>query len=254
MSVDVPPPTEAFRAACDAYGVSLDAGDADRLRSMLRILYDANQTTNLTAIRDPAEGWLRHVFDALTLLPLLAEATAEADATTGRLRIGDVGSGGGVPALVVAIAMPEADVTLLEATGRKCDFLRSAAGDLGLGNVSVVNGRAERAGAFPGGELRDAFDVVTARALGRVAVASELCVPLARVGGLVLLIKGQAADEELSEARQALHELHASHAGTVDSPTGRIVVLEKTRRTPKKYPRRDGEPKRAPIGVPAKGR
>ncbi len=241
----VPPPTDAFLAACAEFGIELEPGDTDRFAGFLRVLYTANATTNLTAIRDPAEGWLRHVFDALTLLPVLAEAKPAGD----RLSICDVGSGGGIPAIVLAITRPDADVTLLEATGRKCEFLTSSSAELGLSNVTVVNNRSERAGAFPGGELRDRFDVVTARALGRIAVASELCVPLAREQGLVLLIKGQAADEELDEARQALHELHAAHAGTIDTPTGRIVVLEKTRRTPKKYPRRDGEPKRAPIGV-----
>lgn len=245
MSMDIPPPTDAFLNACAEFGIELEAGDTDRFADFLRILYTANATTNLTAIRDPAEGWLKHVFDALTLLPLLSEAQPKGE----RLTIGDVGSGGGIPALIVALAMPKADVTLLEATGRKCEFLRSAADELGLLNVTVVNDRSERVGAFSSGSLRDAFDVVTARALGRVAVAAELCVPLAREHGLVLLIKGQAAEEELAEARQALHELHANHAGTVNTPTGRIVVLEKARRTPKKYPRRDGEPKRAPIGV-----
>ncbi len=238
-------PTEEFGAACDDYGIAFESGELDRYAAFLRVLYTANETTNLTAIRDPADGWLKHVFDALTLLPVLVEAQAAGE----RLAICDVGSGGGVPALILAIARPDADVTLLEATGRKCEFLTSAAAELGLDNVTVVNSRSERVGAFPKGELRDAFDVVTARALGRIAVASELCVPLAREQGLILLIKGQAAEEELEEARQALHELHTNHAGTIDTPTGKIVVLEKSRRTPKKYPRRDGEPKRAPIGV-----
>ncbi len=244
MTTQIPPPTDAFLQACVDFGIELEPGDTDRFADFLRILYTANETTNLTAIRDPAEGWLRHIFDALTLLPAISEAAPAGE----RLAIGDIGSGGGVPGLVVALAMPEARVTLLEATGRKCEFLRSAADDLRLANVTVVNDRCERVGAFPGGALRDAFDVVTARALGRIAVASELCVPLARERGLILLVKGQAADEELDEARQALHELHTNHAGTIDTPTGRIVVLEKARRTPKKYPRRDGEPKRSPIG------
>ncbi|MEL6497149.1 MAG: 16S rRNA (guanine(527)-N(7))-methyltransferase RsmG [Planctomycetota bacterium] len=243
----VPPPTDAFLRACAEFGIELEPGDTDRFVAFLRILYAANATTNLTAIRDPAEGWLKHILDALTLLPILADAERAGD----RLSICDVGSGGGIPALVVALAMPEADVTLLEATGRKCEFLRSAIAELGMTNATVVNDRSERVGAFPSGALRDRFDVVTARALGKIAVASELCVPIARERGLVLLIKGQAAEQELTEARQALHELHAGHAGTVGTPTGRIVVLEKLRRTPNKYPRRDGEPKRAPIGVPA---
>ncbi|MEM1071974.1 MAG: 16S rRNA (guanine(527)-N(7))-methyltransferase RsmG [Planctomycetota bacterium] len=242
--IHVPPPTPTFQDACAAFGLELSAADTDRQRDFLTLLYEANATTNLTAIRDPAEAWLKHTFDALTLLPALDEASPEDD----RLQIADVGSGGGVPAIPLAIARPDLDITLLEATGRKCDFLRHVIESLGLTTATVVQGRAETAGAFPRGELRDHFDAVTARALGRTAVAAELCVPLARIGGLVLLIKGQQAEAELAEAKQALHELHAAHAGTIATPTGRIVVLEKTRRTPKSYPRRDGEPKRAPIG------
>jgi 16S rRNA (guanine527-N7)-methyltransferase len=85
--------------------------------------------------------------------------------------------------------------------------------------------------------------------VGRIAILAELCVPLAKVGGIVALIKGQKADEELEEAKQALHMLHASHAGAVDTPTGRIVVLEKRRTTPIDFPRKPGEPERAPLGL-----
>jgi 16S rRNA (guanine527-N7)-methyltransferase len=90
---------------------------------------------------------------------------------------------------------------------------------------------------------------VVSRAVGRLATLLELTVPLAKVGGLIVLTKGQKADEELAEAKQTLHMLHAAHAGTVDTPTGRLVVIEKLRDTPKMYPRGDGEPKRSPLGV-----
>lgn len=239
----VPPPTDAFRAACHGFGIELGTGELNRQQAFLELLYEANETMNLTAIRDPAEAWLRHTFDALTLLPILAEVAPASE----RLRIVDVGSGCGVPALPLAIALPEAEVVLLEATGRKCEFLRTAADRLALSTVTVVQDRAERAGAFPAGPLRETADVVTARALGRAPVALELCVPIAAVGGLIALIKGGRAPEELDEASQALHELHTAHAGTIETPTGTILVFEKARRTPKKYPRRDGEPKRAPL-------
>jgi 16S rRNA (guanine527-N7)-methyltransferase len=245
MPTPVPPPTDRFHELCRGYGIEPEPDEISRLGEYLDLLYETNEVTNLTAVRDPGEAWVRHIFDALTLLPVLAEALASGQ----RLRVCDVGAGGGVPGIPLAIVMPRADVTLLEATGRKCEFLHAAIASLGLSNAAVVNGRSERVGAFPGGPLRDSFDVVTARALGRIAVASELCLPLARVGGLVVLVKGQKADEELDEAGPALHALHAGHAGTIDTPTGRLVVLEKHRPTPKIYPRRDGEPKRAPIGV-----
>jgi len=234
-------PTRDFLDAAADLSVSFEPGELERLGRYLAILLDANTRMNLTAITAPEEAWRRHILDSLTLLPVLAELPESA-------RIVDVGSGGGAPALPLAIVMPSARFTLVEATAKKAEFLRAAAAALGLTNVEVVNDRAESIGAHPS-LLRAQFDAVTARAVGRLASLAELCVPLAKVGGIVALIKGQKADEELEEARQALHMLHASHAGTVDTPTGRIVVLEKRRTTPIDYPRRPGEPERAPLGV-----
>jgi 16S rRNA (guanine527-N7)-methyltransferase len=238
------PATDEFISACAEFGIELESGEAEGLHAYLEVLYEANQTTNLTAIRDESDAWMKHIFDALTLMPVMAELEpGEGE----QIRVCDVGSGGGVPAIPLAIVRPDVSFTMLEATGRKTELLKQFAEKLGLKNISVVNGRAEQLGAFETGEMRDRFDLVTARALGRITVASELCVPLAREGGIIALIKGQKADEELAEAKKALHMLCVSHTGTIDTPTGRIVVIEKARATPKLYPRRDGEPKRAPL-------
>lgn len=234
-------PTPAFLNAARELGVSFEPGELDRFGRYLAILLDANTRMNLTAITSPDDAWFKHILDSLTLLPVLADLPESP-------RIIDIGSGGGAPAIPLAIAMPGARFTLIEATTKKADFLRAAADALGLANVEVVNNRAESIGAHPS-LLRAQFDAVTARAVGRLAILSELTVPLAKVGGIIALIKGQKADEELEEARQALHMLHASHAGTIDTPTGRIVVLEKRRTTPIDYPRKPGEPERAPLGV-----
>jgi len=245
---------EHVRTMLVDYGVSLEDHEFDALGRYLALLMDANTRMNLTAIRDPDEAWSRHLFDALTLIPVLAEVEGVGGA---RPRVVDIGSGGGLPGLPLAIAMGGVDFTLVDATKKKTDFLERAAEALGLGNVRVVNARAEAVGQDRGvktgagreGAHRASYDAALARAVGRVAMVAELTVPLVRVGGLVVLTKGQKADEELGVARKALHMLHASHAGTVETPTGRLVVLEKTRETPKDYPRRDGEPKRSPLGV-----
>lgn len=247
----IPAPAE-FASACSALGIEFETGDLERLGRFLALLLQANTAFNLTAVTDPGEAWTRHILDAMTLMPLLAELPEGS-------RVIDVGSGGGVPGVPLAIVLPGVSFTLLEATGKKAEFLRAAAAVLGLHNVTVVQDRAERAGQDRGertggdaseraGGHREAYDVVLARALGPLAVAAELCVPLARVGGRVLLVKGQKAAQELAEAESALRELKAVHTGTVETPTGRIVVLEKRVRTPRTYPRRDGEPSRAPLG------
>lgn len=244
------PPTPEFLAQADAAGVTFDPGDLERLGLYLALLLDANTRFNLTAVRDPAEAWVRHVLDSLTLLPMIAEAGAsrEPGADAGPVRVVDVGSGGGAPGLVLAASLPDAAFTLVEATGKKAKFLEETARGLGLTNVEVVCARAEDFGADRE-RGRDRFDAATARAVGSVAETAELTVPLLRVGGLALLTKGQRAEEEVAEAKQALYLLHASLAGVVETPTGRIVVIEKRRATPRIYPRRPGEPKRSPLGV-----
>jgi 16S rRNA (guanine527-N7)-methyltransferase len=222
------------------------------------MLLEANASAlNLTGVTEPEAAWERHVLDSLTLLPMVAELPEGA-------RVLDVGSGGGLPGVPLAIVMPHLKFTLLEATGKKVEYLRAVARALGLKNLEVVQGRAETMGHDRGekgvsggrvGGFREGFDIVTARAVGRLAVLAELTVPFAKVvqgeepGGLVLLIKGQKAEEELEEAKEALHLLKVVHAATVDTPTGRVIVLEKRSATPKLYPRADGEPARRPLGI-----
>jgi 16S rRNA (guanine527-N7)-methyltransferase len=232
-------PGEEFLRAAAELGVAFEEGEVERLGVFLALLLDANATINLTAITDPREAWTRHILDSLTLLPLLAELPDNA-------RIADVGSGGGAPALPLAIVLPRARFTLIEATGKKAAFLRDAAGALGLSNVEVIADRAETLGQDHRAH-RAMYDAVTARALGRLAVVAELAAPLLKVGGVGLFIKGAQAEEELKEAEAALKALALSWLGTHQTPTGRVVVLEKTAPTPRLYPRRPGEPARSPL-------
>lgn len=237
--LDPLPPPDSFGAACAEFGLDLEPGEVERLGRFLAALLRANEKVNLTAIRDPDEAWHRHIFDSLTLIPLIAELPVGA-------RIADVGSGGGLPAIPLAVAIPAVRFTLIEATAKKAAFLRAAAQGLELENIEVLCDRAEAMGQDHRLH-RSKYDAVTARAVGPLAVIAELAVPLAKIGGLVLLTKGERADQELIDAKQALHKLHASHAGTVETPTGRIVVIEKQRETPREYPRRAGEAKRSPL-------
>ncbi len=229
-----------FLASCAELGVQLEPGDAERLGLFLALLLEANRSFNLTAVTDPAQAWRRHILDSLTLLPHLAELPPGA-------RVIDVGSGGGVPGMPLACVLPALSFTLLESTGKKAQFLEHTARALALRNLGVLNARAEVAGHDPA--HRERYDVVLARAVGRLAVVAELCIPLCSPTGRVLLIKGQRSDEEAAEALQALRLLRAEHVGTVDTPTGRIVVLAKSGRTPRAYPRPDGEPARRPLGA-----
>lgn len=240
-------PTPGFRKLCEGYGLELETGELERLARFLSLMLASNDVVNLTAITEPEEAWRRHIFDSLSLLPFFQEMSESMAEVGQRLSVADVGSGGGLPAIPLAIVHPEVDFTLIESTGKKAMFLNHAIAELELPNVRVLKARAEEAGQDVRNH-REAYDVVTARAVGRIIVLSELTAALAKVGGMVLLTKGAKAPEELAEASLALKKLGLTHAGTHETPTGRIVALEKVDQTPRTYPRRPGEPKRAPIG------
>lgn len=213
---------EGFAARLAAVGASVSGGTIAQLGDYLARLLAMNEQMNLTAIKDADSAWERHVLDALTLLPLLADVPAQA-------RLVDIGSGGGIPGLPLAIARPDLRVTLVEATQKKAAFLSAVSRAMNLSNVSV---RAERAEQLGRSELRGTFDVVTARAVARLVTLAPLALPFARFGGLVLLIKGQRADEELAEAKPVVAKLRAAHEQTVATPTGRIVVLRRKLASP----------------------
>jgi len=239
-------PPAAFTDLMSRLGVELEPGDVDRLGAYLELLLETNRRFNLTSVTDPEQAWVRHIGDSLSLVPYLV--TAQATSAI------DVGSGGGLPGLPLAIALSGAGAgagvrfTLVEATGKKAVFLADAARALGLDNVTVINDRAETLGQDHQ-RHRERYDVAIARAVGRLPVLLELTVPLVKVGGHVLAIKGEQAAAEIDEAKPALHLLHAEVANVVRGETGTIVVIEKRRKTPRTYPRRPGEPKRSPLGM-----
>ena len=227
-----------------ALGVAATEAQRAALAGYLGRLLEANRAMNLTAVREPESAWRAHVIDSLTLAPGLGDLPAGA-------RLADVGSGGGAPGIPLAIVRPDIAVTLFEATGKKACFLDSCARALGLGNVRVVAERSETAGRDPA--HREAFDVVACRALGRMPVLLELTLPLARVGGAVWAMKGPEVERELEAAADAIDALGGGEVEVFDAyPEGfdihtTIVVVAKAGRTPRGYPRRPGEPKRAPL-------
>ena len=158
----------------------------------LDLLLEVNQTMNLTRIVDRAHAEVAHIGDALTLLPYLP---------VGPHRLVDIGSGGGVPGIPLAIARPDVSVMLVESTQKKAAFLNRAATELKLDNLSVSAWRAEEVG---NSNSRESFDVVTARAVGELAFLVEWCIPLLKVGGKMLAMKGAKLAEELPRAGKAL--------------------------------------------------
>ncbi len=236
-------PPDSFLAQAKELGLEFDDGDLSRLGLFLALLLDANKAFNLTAVRDPGEAWTRHILDSLTLIPVLAELPEHS-------RVIDVGSGGGLPGIPLAITMPSLRLTLLEATSKKAAFLSDIRAPLSLNNTEVLNQRAESAAHLHKADgHREKYGAAIARAVGPLAVIAELTCGFVEVGGFIALVKGEKAEQELEEAAKAISLLGLSHVGTIPTPTGRIVVLDKVKATPRTYPRADGEPKRVPLGV-----
>ncbi len=220
-----------------AYGVDLLGPLGAQLGQYLELLLETNRSFNLTAITSLDEAWQRHIADSLSLVPDLKALPAGS-------RVVDLGSGGGLPAIPLAAALPELHFTLVEATGKKARFLADAASALGLKNVLVKNERAEDFGHGPD---RARFDAATSRALSRLPVLLELSLPLLRVGGIKVAIKGEQAEQEAHEAARALQVLGGQLESLRRTPTGTVVKVLKVAASPARYPRPSGEPKRRPL-------
>jgi 16S rRNA (guanine527-N7)-methyltransferase len=210
--------------------VTLDQTHHDRLSKYLDLLIEANETMNLTRIVDRAAAEVQHIGDALTLLPFLP---------AGNISLADVGTGGGVPGIPLAIARPDISVTLIESTKKKAVFLERAAAELGLANLRVVAERAEDVGVS---DLRETFDVAVARAVATLDWLAEWCMPLVKPKGKMLAMKGKRAAEELPAAARAIRLVgggkpvtHAVQLPGADSLV--IIEIPKLKRTDERYPR-----------------
>jgi len=188
-------------------------------------------TPGLTAIRDPDDARRVHVDDALAALELVGEGP-----------VVDVGSGGGSPGIPLAAARPELRFVLLEATGKKCAFLRRWAGE--LPNAEVVCARAEEHAA---GEGRDAYATAVARALAPPPVAVEWCLPLVRPGGRLVLYAGEDDDRAGARAAELVAGRLVRAVPVPGSERRRLLVFEKTGATPERFPRRPGAAKKRPL-------
>jgi len=223
-----------------AAGLTFTPSQQEQLSKYIDLLLEANRLMNLTRIDERPAAEVLHVGDAMTLLPHLPREAHW---------LADVGSGGGVPGIPLAIARPDAQVTLIESTLKKADFLTRAVDRLGLKNVRVVGERAETVGR---GALRESFDVAVARALGALSLVAEWCLPLVKIGGKVLAIKGERVTEELPAGERAARLLGGG--GVVIHPVKLpgvehhvIAEIGKIAATERRYPRPPGVAKKKPL-------
>lgn len=223
---------------CAALGLPLSAEQAELLDRYAELLVETNRQVNLTAITEPEEIEDKHFIDSL----LLAAQPEIAG------RVVDVGSGAGFPGLVAKIYKPEIALTLMEPTGKRLDFLRRVAAGLGLSGVEFAKERAEEA-ARKG--WREQFDAATARAVAALPALAEYCLPLVKVGGSFLAMKGASGPAEAA-ACAAAQTLGAGEADLrrANLPGGDerwLVVYQKLVPTPPVYPRAGGKIAKAPL-------
>ncbi|MBN1955363.1 MAG: 16S rRNA (guanine(527)-N(7))-methyltransferase RsmG [Anaerolineae bacterium] len=228
-------------------GVPLQQEHLDSFRVYFDELVAWNRRFNLTAITDYDGVQVRHFVDSLSCLLALPRAGLQAGA-----RVIDVGTGAGFPGLPLKILCPEMRLTLLEATGKKAQFLEHLVVRLGLRDVEVIHCRAEELGQRV--DRRERYDWALARAVAEMPTLLEYLLPLVRVGGAALAQKGEGAPAEVHAAEMAARVLggRVRKLMAVDlhglAETRYLVVVDKVAPTPEKYPRRPGMPAKRPLG------
>ena len=224
---------------CSTWNIALTPEQLDLLDAYAERLVDYNQKVNLTAITTPEGIEDRHFADSL-----LFAAQPEV-----RGRLVDVGTGAGFPGVVAKIYKPDLQLTLMEPTGKRVDFLRYLCAELGLTGVEFAKERAEEAARKP---WREQFDVACARAVAALPVLCEYCLPLVKPGGHFIALKGPDAEAEVQAAAHALRVLGGQYAGTraftlPDGSARRLVVCKKISQTPTVYPRNGGKIAKKPL-------
>ncbi len=226
-------------------GIDLGGEQVEQFRTYYDELIAWNENVNLTAVTRREEVQRRHFLDSLGVVSALSDAVLD-----GSAKVLDVGTGAGFPGLPLKIAYPRIDLTLLESTGKKTAFLNGVVDKLGLEGVEVVTGRAEEVAHRP--EMREQFGAVVSRAVARLDVLAELCLPFCAVGGVMVAQKGPQVEEEYGKARRAIETMggRADESDMLVAPpvgVGTLVTIEKQRPTPANYPRRPGIPSKRPL-------
>jgi len=233
---------EEFQVELGKQGIELSTRQMDQFATYFHLLVEWNQKMNLTAITEHKEVYLKHFYDSITL--------AFSDTFKPEGNLCDVGSGAGFPSLPLKIVFPELEVTIVDSLNKRITFLTTLVNELQLDGVHLYHDRAEIFGQNP--EFRQAFNFVTARAVARLNVLTELCLPLVEKGGYFFALKAAKSEEELAEAKQAIALLGGKliNAEDVSLPNGdtrHIITVQKKKETPKKYPRKAGLPNKQPL-------
>lgn len=236
---------EQFSQALAKQGFPLNAKQIAAFATYYQQLVTVNQHVNLTRITDESDVYLKHFYDSLTILFAFADFLPQG------CHLCDVGSGAGFPSIPLKIVRPDLKVTIIDSLNKRLKFLADLAQKLELTDLQLLHGRAEDLGQAK--EWREQFDLVTARAVARMSVLSEYCLPFVKQGGYFIAMKGPKAKAELTAARTALKKLGGQveqvQALTLpgDDEERNLLLIKKVKPTPRKYPRQAGMPNKKPL-------
>ena len=234
---------ETFYSLLDQQNINLTDQQKFQFERYFELLVEWNEKINLTAITEKEEVYLKHFYDSIA--PILQGLIENQE-----IKLLDIGAGAGFPSLPMKILYPQLDVTIIDSLNKRINFLQLLAEELGLEGVHFYHGRAEDFAQDK--KFRAQFDIVTARAVARMQVLSELTIPYLKVGGKLLALKASNAPEELTESKNALNLLFSKVEDNISYtlPNGDpryITVVEKKKETPNKYPRKAGMPNKRPL-------
>lgn len=236
---------ELLREGAKQLDIELTEAQIDQFMKYKELLQEWNQKMNLTAITEDREVMTKHFLDCMTINKAL---NMNEDYS-----VIDIGTGAGFPGLVIKIAFPHLKVTLVDSLKKRLVFLDTVIKELGLIGIECVHSRAEDLGKNKA--FRESFDICASRAVANLAVLSEYTLPFVKVGGHLIALKGQKLDEELEQGKKAITILGGQleevvHTGVPFTDLDhKIAKIKKVKPTAAKYPRKAGEPTKAPLGV-----
>lgn len=234
---------QQFIEALKVKGIELTNVQIAQFKTYYELLVEWNEKMNLTAITDLEGVYLKHFYDSIS-----ASFYFDFSKVT---TVCDVGAGAGFPSIPIKICFPHLQVTIVDSLNKRITFLNHLSEQLNLDHVEFVHSRAEEFGQNL--KYREKFDVATARAVARLSVLSEFCLPLVKKGGNFLALKAAAGPEELKDSKKAITTLGASlkedfsYQLPIEESERTIYIFDKIKETPKKYPRKPGVPNKSPI-------
>ena len=225
----------------DKLGITLSEIQLKQFYNYMNLLIEWNKKINLTAITEPDEIILKHFVDSLTISKYIPDGT----------KLVDVGTGAGFPGIPLKIYRQDIEITLLDSLQKRINFLDEVIRELNLEKIETLHSRAEDFGKDK--KYREKFDIATSRAVANLATLSEYLLPLVKIGGKVISMKGSLIEEELENSKNAIKILGGKieRVDEFDLPNSdisrNIVLIDKIKETPNKYPRKAGEPSKKPL-------